>query len=174
MAVFSIQIADEDIMRVLLSVAANYNRPETVPNPDYAGPTVPNPNYVGPTVPNPAWTGPMIPNPDYTGPTIDNPNFDPESEESAENPSTIPSSEPEFIANPEPEFIPSDEPEFIASDEPEFMPNPETLAVFANRMVRQFLAENVRAYEARLAREAAEQALLASPSPSISDPQLEI
>jgi hypothetical protein len=174
MAIFSVQIADEDIVRVLMSLAVNYNRPETVPNPNYVGPTVPNPNYVGPSVPNPDWAGPLVPNPDYTGSTVENPSFDPDEDESEENPSTLPSDEPEFIANPEPEFIPSDEPEFIASDEPEFIPNPESLPVFANRMVRQFLAENVRAYEARLAREAAEQALAGSSEPTIIDPQLEV
>lgn len=35
MATFSLDIADEDVGRVLNAVAANYNRPEQIPNPDY-------------------------------------------------------------------------------------------------------------------------------------------
>jgi hypothetical protein len=155
MAMFAIDIADADIMRVLNSLASNYNRPEMVPNPNYAGSMVPNPN----------WSGPMVANPDYDGPTMANPDFDPEVEESVDNSPAIPTDEPELI--------PNSQPEFIASNEAEYIQNPETLPVFANRIVRQFLAENVRAYEIRLAREAAEQSLAAVSGPSILDPQLE-
>ena len=35
MAQFAIEIADEDVSRVLGAVAANYNRPLTIMNPDY-------------------------------------------------------------------------------------------------------------------------------------------
>ena len=35
MAVFQLEIADADVDRVLDAVSANYNRPETVPNPAY-------------------------------------------------------------------------------------------------------------------------------------------
>ena len=35
MATFSLDIAEEDVGRVLNAVAANYNRPEQVINPDY-------------------------------------------------------------------------------------------------------------------------------------------
>ena len=35
MAVFQLEIADADVDRVLNAVSANYNRPETVPNPAY-------------------------------------------------------------------------------------------------------------------------------------------
>ena len=35
MATFSLDIADEDVGRVLDAVAANYNRPEQIINPDY-------------------------------------------------------------------------------------------------------------------------------------------
>tara|TARA_Y100001938_G_C8040800_1_gene406053 strand:- start:117 stop:476 length:360 start_codon:yes stop_codon:yes gene_type:complete len=80
MAVFSIEIADADVNRVLGAVAANYNRPEQVPNPDF------DPNAT-------------IPNPDYDD-TIPE---DPET-----NPSTLPDpSEVEFIDNPEtiPQFV---------------------------------------------------------------------
>ena len=35
MAQFSIEINDADVFRVLDAVSANYNRPETVPNPSF-------------------------------------------------------------------------------------------------------------------------------------------
>ena len=35
MAVFSIEIADADVARVIGAVCANYNRPETVVNPSF-------------------------------------------------------------------------------------------------------------------------------------------
>jgi len=93
MAIFSIEIADADIARVLNAVSANYNRPETVQNPN--------------------WTD---------------------------------------------------------LDTPETLENPETKAMFANRMVRQFLAEHVIAYEKRIAKEQAEQNV--NTSVSINDPAI--
>jgi|TARA_R110000851_G_scaffold307931_1_gene466648 hypothetical protein len=95
MAQFAIEIADEDVARVLGAVAANYNRPEKVANPDY------DPN--------------------------------------AENPVD------------------------------ELIDNPETLPQFANRIVRQFLAEHVTSYEVRSAKEAA--AAAADTAVNIFDPQ---
>ena len=47
--------------------------------------------------------------------------------------------------------------------------NPETKAAFANRKVRDFLSENVDAYEAKVAKQAALDALPASIT--ITDPQ---
>ena len=38
MAIFSVEIADADVTRVLDAVAANFGRPESVENPDYTGP----------------------------------------------------------------------------------------------------------------------------------------
>ena len=35
MAQFAVEIADEDVGRVLAAMAANYNRPDRLPNPDY-------------------------------------------------------------------------------------------------------------------------------------------
>ena len=35
MATFSLDIADEDVGRVLNAISANYNRPEQIQNPDY-------------------------------------------------------------------------------------------------------------------------------------------
>ena len=81
MAQFSVEIADADVSRVLGALAANYNRPEQLPNPE----------------------------------------FDPSQETSEAN--------------------------------PEFIDNPETIAQFGNRMVRQFLAQNVKAYEVRVAKQ---------------------
>ena len=46
MAIFSIEIADADVSRVLGAVASNYNRPAQIPNPDYdALATIPNPDF---------------------------------------------------------------------------------------------------------------------------------
>lgn len=96
MAQFTIEIADEDVGRVLTSLAANYNRPEQVPNPEF-----------DPTQP-------------------------------------------------------------VSENNSELINNPETISQFGNRMVRNFLAENVKAYEVRLAKQQAADAL--NTDVSISDP----
>ena len=96
MAQFSVEIADADVTRVLTALAANYNRPVQVVNPD----------------------------------------FDEALEESEANVRMI--------------------------------NNPETVAQFGNRMVRQFLAENVKAYEVRLAKQQAADAL--NTDVAINDP----
>jgi hypothetical protein len=96
MAHFSVEIADEDVGRVLAAMAANYRRPDRVPNPDYVQ--------------------------DVSDPTD------------------------------------------------EFVDNPETLAQFANRMVRRFLSEHVVAHEMEVIRVEAEAA--ANTSITINDPQL--
>ena len=83
MAQFSVEIADQDVARVLNSLAVNYGRPEQVPNPDF---------------------DPLQP---------------------------------------------------VSETNSEFIDNPETVAQFGNRMVRKFLADNVKAYEVRLAKEQA-------------------
>jgi len=116
MAVFSVEIADVDVARVLAAVANNYHRPDQVNNPAY--------------------------DPDVT---IANPNFDPAQPDSPENPSVIP--DPSQLQR---------------------IDNPENLAKFANRIVRQFLSEHVQSYETNLAREQALAGL--SPSVVISDP----
>jgi len=99
MAQFSIEIADQDITRVLDAVAANYGRPDQVENPDF--------NSSLPTDP---------------------------------------------VSNPE------------------LIENPESKSVFANRMVRKFLSDNVSAYEVRLAKEQAANSL--DTSVNITDPQV--
>jgi hypothetical protein len=48
--------------------------------------------------------------------------------------------------------------------------NPETLSQFGNRVVRQFLSENVKAYETRLAKDQA--ASLVDTSVTIEDPAI--
>lgn len=98
MAQFSVEIADADVSRVLNALAANYRRPEQIPNPEF---------------------DPMQPVSEVNLETID---------------------------------------------------NPETIAQFANRMVRNFLTENVRAYEVKLAKQQAEDAL--NTNITINDPAL--
>ena len=95
MAQFAVEIADEDVGRVLAAIAANYSRPDKVPNPNYV----------------------------------------------------------RNVSDPIDEFI----------------DNPETLAQFANRMVRQFLSEHVAAYEMAAAR--AEAMSATDTSVTINDPQ---
>lgn len=98
MAQFTIEIADADVDRVLGALAANYNRPDQITNPD----------------------------------------FDPDQD--------------------------------ISETNPEQIDNPETIRQFGNRMVRNFLAENVKAYEVRLAKRQAADAL--NTDVSISDPAI--
>ena len=72
---------------------------------------------------------------------------------------------PDRVANPD--FDSSQEP---SESNPEMIDNPETIAQFGNRMVRQFLAENVRAYEVRLAKQQVEQSL--NTDITINDPAI--
>lgn len=95
MATYCVEMPDADFLRVINAIAANYGRPDSVPNPNYAG----DPNV-----------------------------------------------------------------------EPETIENPETKAQFTNRIVRGFLAENVTAYEKRVALQQAEQGL--DTSITIIDPQI--
>jgi len=119
MAVFSVEIADADVNRVLSAIASNYGRPATVTNPDY---------------------DPLA--------SIANPDFDPnEPEHPEDNPANI----------PDPNQV-------------ELIDNPETTYQFANRIVRQFLAEHVAAYEVAEAKRSAADAV--DTSITISDPQL--
>lgn len=95
MATYCVEMPDADFLRVINAISANYGRPDSVPNPNYAG----DPNI-----------------------------------------------------------------------EPETIENPETKAQFTNRIVRGFLAENVTAYEKRVALQQAEQSL--DTSITIIDPQI--
>jgi|TARA_B100000085_G_scaffold255274_2_gene254984 hypothetical protein len=53
-----------------------------------------------------------------------------------------------------------------------FIDNPESKAVFANKIVRSFLTENVKAYEIKLAKQAASEAAEAVAGVTITDPQV--
>lgn len=94
MAQFSVEIADADVDRVLLAIAKNYGRPETI----------------------------IV--------------------------------------------------EGVGEDPTQEIENPETLAQFANRIVRNFLSENVRAYEIREAKRLAAEQAQQNAQVGISDPQL--
>ena len=68
---------------------------------------------------------------------------------------------------PNPDFDSNQEP---SESNPEMIDNPETLAQFGNRMVRNFLSENVKAHEVRLAKQQAADAL--NTDVLISDPAI--
>ncbi len=70
---------------------------------------------------------------------------------------------PDRVSNPE--FDPLQP---VSEDNPEMIDNPETLAQFGNRMVREFLSGNVRAYEVRVAKEQAANSV--DTSVTINDP----
>ncbi len=73
MAVFSVDIADEDVTRVLNAVAANYNRPAQILNPDYdESATIPNPDYDSSLPQDPETNPSTIPDPSQVE-FIDNP-----------------------------------------------------------------------------------------------------
>ena len=97
MAIFELAIADEDVQRVFDAICNNYNRPESVDNPD----------------------------------------FDAAQPDSDENPARI--------------------------------DNPETQGEFVHRMVRNFLADHVAAYEIKLAKQQAIDST--SVDVDITDPQ---
>ena len=56
----------------------------------------------------------------------------------------------------------------ISDSNPQVIDNPETIPQFGNRMVREFLSENVKAYEVRLAKEQAANSI--DTSVTINDP----
>jgi hypothetical protein len=101
MAQFSIEIADEDIERVLLSVAYNYKRPDSIANPSF---------------------------------------------------------DAELPVDP--------------VTNPETIPNPETHYQFSNRIVREFLSQNVKSYEIKEAKRIAAEEAASNADPVINDPQL--
>ena len=72
---------------------------------------------------------------------------------------------PENIPNPD--FDPV---EPVSDENPESITNPENKYVFTNRMVRNFLSDHVPAYEIKLAKEAAANAV--DTAIDISDPQI--
>lgn len=60
--------------------------------------------------------------------------------------------------------------EYVFDNQGNSIPNPESKAVFANRMVREFIADHVKKYEIDLAKKQLED-LLNNP-PVINDPQV--
>ena len=70
MATFSLDIADVDVDRVLNALAANYNRPDQLTNPDYPINRVPEVDDHGNEIPLP---DPVDENGDLIPPRIDNP-----------------------------------------------------------------------------------------------------
>ena len=73
---------------------------------------------------------------------------------------------PDKVNNPD--FDPSQP---ASENNPEMIDNPETLAQFGNRMVREYLASNVSAYEVRLAKEQAANSV--DTSVTINDPAIQ-
>ena len=55
---------------------------------------------------------------------------------------------------------------------PQTITNPETIAMFVNRKTREWLIENVKAYNAKIAAAAARQAALDAVNIDITDPQI--
>ena len=146
MAQFCVGIADEQVQLVITSLCSLYK-------------------YV-----------PIVPNPDpYNHP---NPAFDPAQEEGPDNLKSI----PQFLPNPE--YVEPTEkstigdvlggpPQFILNPDwnpPATIPNPESPYHFVNRMVRNWITENVKAYQAQVAAEAARQAALEATQVEITDP----
>ena len=91
----------------------------------------------------------LVANPDYdASAVIPNPDYDDTVvEDPIDNPATLPD-----------------------PDQVEFIDNPETIPQFVNRVVRQFLAEHVQAYEIQQAKNAAAEAV--DSTVDISDPQI--
>ena len=121
MAIFSVEIADADVARVLDEIAGNYRRQETIINPSYTGDVEAVDGNGDPILDE-------YGNPTYTEPVDEN-------------------------GDPIPEYI----------------DNPESKAVFANRIVREFLTGHVEAFELESAKRAAAEAVDATVD--IVDPQ---
>ena len=107
MAIFQLEIADEDVSRVFDAICSNYGYQENIANPEYI---VDESDPQNPVLPVDAGGNPI----------------------------------------------------------PETIPNPETKGDYTHKIVRQFLADHVRAYEVSEAKKAAAEAVNASVT--ISDP----
>lgn len=55
---------------------------------------------------------------------------------------------------------------------PSQIPNPELLTVFVNRITREWITNNVKAYNSKIASAAAKKAALEATDLNITDPQL--
>ena len=155
MAQFCVEIPDDKVMLVITALASMYKYQAEVNNPNYNPALNQIPEYIS----NPLYQSQYIPNPSYDPMLVDSEN----------NPESI--LNPEYDLN-QPEMIPN--PEYdavaIAANTPTIA-NPETIFMFANRMVRQWITENVIAYQAQQAAEEARQNALNSFSLEIVDPQ---
>jgi len=60
----------------------------------------------------------------------------------------------------------------VSEDNPEVIENPETVPQFANRMVRKFLMDNVKAYEVKEAKRIDAEQAAQNAEVNITDPQL--
>lgn len=148
MAQFCVNINDDQVALVIGSLCALYKYVEKVPNPnpyDHPNPDFDPTQEEGPdnlrSIPQ------LLPNPNYVPP-----------EEGVElTPEQQMGIEPEFIVNP-------------TWNPPAIINNPETPYQFVNRMVRNWIAENVKAYQAQVAAEAAREAALAATQVEITDP----
>lgn len=155
MAQFCVEIPDDKVQIVITSLASIYRYQPIVSNPNYN----PSLNSIPEFISNPAYQPEFISNPDF--------NMElPEGEDNStiiENPSYDPN-QTEMIPNP------AYDPVAIAANT-ETINNPETVFMFANRMVRNWITENVMAYQAQQAAEQARQQALTSFSLEIRDPQ---
>jgi len=71
----------------------------------------------------------------------------------------------EFLDNPDFNHL-----EEISGENPETIPNPQTKGQFVNQVVRGFLIDNVKAWEAKQAADAARQAAIDSVNIDITNP----
>ena len=156
MAQFCVEIPDDKVEIVITSLASIYRYQPVIGNPNY------NPSLNN--IPE------FIVNNDRQPEFISNPDFNielPEGEDNLtviSNPSYDPD-EPEMILNPEYDAV------SIAANT-QTIANPETVFMFANRMVRNWITENVMAYQSQQAAEQARQQALNSFNLEIRDPQV--
>ena len=181
MAQFCVNIPDDQINLVIGSMCGIFGYRPMVANPDPAN--HPNPDY-DPQLPagpdNLASIPPTVPNPDFDAnfpdgmvnnpETIPNPDYDPQSPTSEQNPLTVPN--PNYDPQKPPAWSNFSTVANPAYNPPAQVANPETAPQFVNRMTRQWLAENVRAYQAQVAAEAARQAALEVTQVEITDPYI--
>lgn len=71
----------------------------------------------------------------------------------------------EFLDNPDFNDL-----EEVSEENPETIPNPQTKGQFVNQVVRGFLIDNVKAWEAKQAADAARQAAIDSVNIDITNP----
>lgn len=60
----------------------------------------------------------------------------------------------------------------VSESNPLFIDNPEILSVFVNRITREWLENNVKAHNAKVAAAAAKQAAIDATNLNITDPQV--